>query len=134
MVKLPRKTLPTKILPEKQGHSDTMYSHNNDLPHDKTAQGIDINNSTVGEHKENTQSSPTLPSQNGLNNIDNGNGTANIMAYKSKGKDEVLQSKHPSQNTPYFIPDPTNPDNFLGLMTKAKLDLFYESRQTYRHS
>ena len=36
--------------------------------------------------------------------------------------------KHSPQDTPYFIPDPTNPDNLLGPVTKADLDLFHESR------
>ena len=61
-----------------------------------------------------------------MNNI--GNGKANSMGNTSKG--EVLQTKQPPQANPYFILDPTNPNNLLGPMTKAKLDLFHESRCT----
>ena len=53
---------------------------------------------------------------------------ANNMAGMSKSKGNALQSKCPPQDTPYFIPDSTNPDNLLGLMTRAELDLFHESR------
>ena len=42
-----------------------------------------------------------------------------------------MQTKHSPQDTPYFIPDPTNPDNLLGPMTKAELDLFHESRHKH---
>ena len=61
-----------------------------------------------------------------MNNINKGK--AKNMVNTSEG--DVLQSKHPPQDTSYFILDPTNPDNLLGPMTKAELDLFYESRYT----
>ena len=89
---------------------------------------IGMNNTGVNEHKKKTQSSPVLPSQNGRNSIDNENETANTMTRKSEDKNETSQMKHSPQDTPYFIPDPTNPDNLLGPMTKADLDLFHESR------
>ena len=63
MAKLSWKTLPTKILSEKQGHSNSMYSYNSELPCEKTDLGIGINDSIVGELKRNTQKSPVLPSQ-----------------------------------------------------------------------
>ena len=83
----------------------------------------------VVEPKKNDQKSPTLPSQNDTNNTNDGNRSPINKTGMTKG--DSLQLKHPNrplQDTPYFIPDPTNPDSLLGPMTKAELDLFHESR------
>ena len=51
------------------------------------------------------------------------------MTRKSEDKNEASQMKHSPQDTPYFIPDPTNPDSLLGPIMKTELDLFHESRR-----
>ena len=73
VAKLPQKMLLMKIISNKQGHSGSIFPpHDSDSPHKKT--GLEINaNIVVGEQKENTQESPTLPSQNDMNNTSNGN-------------------------------------------------------------
>ena len=129
VAKLPWKMLPTKIISSKQGHSGSIFPpHDSDSPCKKT--GLEINTSiVVGELKENIQGSPTLPSQNDTNDTDNGNRAPINKTGVNKGDSlQFKQPNHPPQDTPYFIPDPTNPDNLLGPMTKAELDLFHESR------
>ena len=56
------------------------------MPHSKTDLDMGMNNTGVNEYKKNTQSSPMLPSQNGRNNIDNENETANTMTHKPEDK------------------------------------------------
>ena len=89
---------------DKSGHPS-----NNDLPRDKTNLVIDDN--IVGKPKRSTQKSPVLPSQNDTNNIGKGKANNIVNTFKGYVKGDALQSKCPSQDTPYFILDPTNPDN-----------------------
>ena len=129
VAKLPQKTLLMKIKSDKQGHSGSIFPpHESDSPRKKT--GLEINaNRMVGELKKNTQELPTLPSQNDKNNTSNGNRPP--INKTSETKDDSLQFKQPncpSPDNPYIIPDPTNPDNWLGPMTKAELALFHKSR------
>ena len=64
VAKLPQTTLPTKIISDKKGHSDSIFPPcDSDSPHKKI--GLEINaKRVVGKPKENTQGLPILPSQN----------------------------------------------------------------------
>ena len=128
-VQLPQKELPMKIISDKQRHSGSIFPpHDSDPPCKKT--DLEINaNIVVGKLKENTQGSSTLPSQNDTNNISNGKrAPINKTGITNNDSLQLKQPSHPPPDTPYFIPDPSNPDNWLGPMIKAELDLFRESR------
>ena len=98
----------------KQGHSDSIFPpQDSDSLHKKI--GLEINsNRAVGEPKENTQESPVLQSKNDM--INTGNGNRAHINKTGVTKDDSFQFKqpnHPPPDTPYFIPDPTNPNNWL---------------------